>query len=177
MKKGFCKREKKRSRMFFGLAFFLLIIDQMTKLLTYLYIPKMSLLYPYYPYGGKGIFYRFFGVSLSINHVENLGAAWGLFSAYPKVLLIFRVLVVLLLLTYLLFFLKDQRKILPFVLIATGAIGNILDVFVYGYVIDMIHFTFGNYSYPIFNLADILISMGILWLFVDTFWKKKEKHT
>ncbi|MBU6446833.1 MAG: signal peptidase II, partial [Verrucomicrobia bacterium] len=52
----------------------------------------------------------------------------------------------------------------PIWLVVTGAIGNVLDYCLYGHVIDFIHFTFWGYSFPIFNVADSCITIGILTL-------------
>lgn len=48
-------------------------------------------------------------------------------------------------------------------LIVGGAIGNILDRLVRGYVVDFIHLRY----WPVFNVADIAIVVGALWLFVE----------
>jgi signal peptidase II len=52
-------------------------------------------------------------------------------------------------------------------LIIAGGIGNILDYFIYGHVVDMFHFILWGYSFPVFNVADASIFMGIvslLWM-------------
>lgn len=49
-------------------------------------------------------------------------------------------------------------------LIMGGATGNLIDYFRFGYVIDMFHFTFWGYSFPVFNFADAAISIGALCL-------------
>ena len=46
-----------------------------------------------------------------------------------------------------------------------GALCNILDYFFYGHVIDMLHFVFWGYDYPVFNVADSFICIGVFWLF------------
>jgi len=135
----------------------------------------MSWLYPFYPYGGIGIFKDFLGISFSINYVDNTGAAWGLLAKYPHFLFSIRIFIVIGLLIYLAKFNFDKAKDLPLLLIITGAIGNILDFIFYRKVIDMFHFNFWGYSYPIFNLADAMITVGIVWLFI-TFFKKKIKN-
>jgi signal peptidase II len=159
--------------------FFLLSCDLLTKYYTYLFIPKMSYLHPFYPYGGIGIFRDFFGVTFSINYIQNVGAAWGLFSSFPHLLFAIRIVIVVGLLVYIFFFNSHKKRDLPLFFIFTGALGNIMDTILYGHVVDMIHFTFGHYSFPVFNLADMMISLGIIWLFILSFrcnCKKKESH-
>lgn len=46
-------------------------------------------------------------------------------------------------------------------LILSGAIGNLLDRFTRGFVVDFIHVHYGTYSWPVFNVADICVSTGI----------------
>ena len=150
-----------------GLFFLvLLILDLSLKSYVFHNVSKMSWMHPFYPYGGIGVFENFLGVSFSINHVENTGAAWGILSNYTKSLFILRIVIVVALGIYIGFFNKNRKTDFPFLLIITGAIGNILDFFFYGKVIDMFHFIFFGYSYPVFNLADAMITIGIGWLIV-----------
>lgn len=157
---------------FGALSLFLLVSDICIKYYTVMHIPTMSWMHPFYPYGGIAVFKDFFGVSLSLNKVENLGAAWGLFAAYSDYLFYLRILVVIGLMVYL-FLNKNSWKAFPLMLIITGAIGNILDFVFYKHVIDMFHFNFFGYSYPVFNLADAMITVGIMLLIVFSFFGKK----
>ena len=150
----------------------LLIIDVFTKLYVVYNIAKMSWLHPFYPYGGIGVFKNALGIDLTINYVENKGAAWGCFSAYSNVLFYLRIFIVLSLVIFLIYSKFPFKKALPFCLIITGAVGNILDYIFYGHVVDMIHFKVGSYSYPVFNFADMIITMGILWVFFSLFKKQ-----
>ncbi|KPK33103.1 MAG: hypothetical protein AMS24_02295 [Chlamydiae bacterium SM23_39] len=147
----------------------LLSIDMISKYLTFLYIPKMNIFHPFYPYGGIGIF-KIYKVSLSLNYVANKGIAWGFFSNYSDYIVFIRIFVVVGVVFYSIYS-KILYKI-PIILILTGAVGNVLDYFLYGHVIDMIHFKFGSFSYPLFNFADILITLGI----VGIIFTKKEKN-
>lgn len=157
-------------RDFFSFLFVscLIFFDQALKLWTHENIAKLSWLHPHYPYGGVPVFRYFFGVSFSLNYVQNLGAAWGLFSQYPTLLLVARIVMVLALIVFLLFFLKEKKRWWPLAMIIAGAIGNIFDAFFYGHVVDMFHFVFWGYSYPVFNLADSYITIGILILLLQS---------
>lgn len=57
---------------------------------------------------------------------------------------------------------KPYERILPygFACILAGAIGNVIDRIRIGAVIDFISVQFGSYYFPIFNVADILVSVG-----------------
>lgn len=60
-------------------------------------------------------------------------------------------------------------------LIIGGAIGNLIDRLVYGYVIDFLDVYVGNYHWPAFNIADSAICVGAVLLIIDSFRKSAEK--
>lgn len=55
-------------------------------------------------------------------------------------------------------------------LILGGAIGNLYDRLVYGYVIDFLHFHWQQHYFPAFNIADTAISVGAMMLIIDAIW-------
>jgi signal peptidase II len=57
-------------------------------------------------------------------------------------------------------------------LIIGGALANALDRIVYGAVMDMFHFHVGNFSWYVFNLADVAIVGGVLLLLYDSLGRK-----
>lgn len=66
------------------------------------------------------------------------------------------------------------EKLLPFALalILGGALGNVIDRLLHGYVIDFIHAHWGEAYFPAFNVADSAITIGALLLIVDAFREK-----
>jgi signal peptidase II len=66
-------------------------------------------------------------------------------------------------------------KRIPIWLVLTGALGNALDYCLYGHVIDFLHFTFWGYSFPIFNIADSCIFLGVLMLILTPQKSKEAK--
>lgn len=60
-------------------------------------------------------------------------------------------------------------------LIIGGAIGNVIDRLVYGYVIDFLDVYVGTYHWPAFNIADSAICVGAVLLIIDSFRKPAEK--
>lgn len=150
---------------YYYLAFFIgltiLGFDQLSKYLTYYYLNPVSSYHYIYPYGGIGIFKNFLGIEFSLNYMANTGAAWGILGDYQVPLLILRIGLIGGLLVY--FFKSDSSPLfrLPLALITAGAIGNVLDYFIYGHVIDMFHFVLWGYDFPVFNVADSAIAIGI----------------
>jgi signal peptidase II len=56
-------------------------------------------------------------------------------------------------------------------LVASGALGNLIDRVRYGYVVDFIHVHYEpwDFDYPTFNVADITITIGVILLVIDSF--------
>ena len=67
-----------------------------------------------------------------------------------------------------------QNEIIAYSLIIGGAVGNMLDRIIHGYVLDFIFIHYNNFYFPaIFNLADVSISLGVFFLLLA--YLKKEK--
>ena len=112
-----------------------------------------------------GVFKNFLGIQFSIVYQTNTGAAWGLFSNYPMTLLVVRCFIILGLVLF--YFFKKQNNLerRTLAMILAGAVGNVLDIFFYGHVVDMFKFVFWGYHYPIFNVADSSILIGLVVYF------------
>lgn len=141
----------------------LLGLDLVTKSLAIHSIPPLS--YGGYPFGGIGIF-SMGGITFSLNYIVNTGAAWGVFAGHSALLFALRSAIILGLIAF-------APKKFPIWLVLTGAIGNAIDFCLYGHVIDFFHFTFWGYSFPIFNIADSCITIGVLSLLL--FYRKAEQ--
>jgi signal peptidase II len=156
-----------------GIVVFL--ADFASKYLTQKYLPVMNRQSLWYPYNGIGIFENFLGIEFSISHQINRGAAWGVLSDYQLPLLYFRIALVACLLFYALFANKQKSWSIPLALVISGAAGNILDYFLYGHVVDMFHFVLWGYDFPVFNVADSAIFIGIAWLIFASSFEKQSK--
>jgi len=150
----------------FGL--FLFMADSALKAYIHYNIPISSASTPIYPYGGIGVFRNWHGIDCAMIHVVNKGAAWGVFASLQDYLLYARVAIIGGLLTYLIFVKASVYRKFGLTLIASGALGNVVDYFVYGHVVDMFYFRFWEYSYPVFNIADSAIFLGIALLLIET---------
>ncbi len=62
-------------------------------------------------------------------------------------------------------------------LILGGAVGNLIDRFFYGYVVDFIQVYYNNWYFPSFNIADAAISCGTALLLVLTLFEKPAEDT
>lgn len=148
----------------------ILLLDAGLKFFTHQYLPHMSYASYFYPYGGIGVFRDFMGIEFSISHATNYGAAWGIGRDYQFVLLCLRIVLISGLAIYFFFFRKTFLEQIFFSLILAGALGNVLDYFIYGHVVDMLHFILFGYDFPVFNLADSAIFVGVTG-YILTSWK------
>ncbi|MBF1050965.1 MAG: signal peptidase II [Peptostreptococcaceae bacterium] len=97
----------------------------------------------------------------SITYVQNTGAAFGMFKN-QKILFLIVGIVAILILVY--SFSKTDNKIakISISMVISGAIGNIIDRLLYGFVVDMFDFH-AIWSY-VFNFADVCVVLGVALL-------------
>lgn len=97
-----------------------------------------------------------------ISKVENSGAAWGAFSG--KMWLFYIVSVVALYFLYKIYRQSYTRSAYfrySIVLMMAGTIGNFIDRLMFGYVRDFLNFFILGYDYPVFNVADMSLVIGV----------------
>ena len=126
---------------------------------------------------GEGEVIHVIGDFLRIVHVENSGAAFGLFEGSRRFLLIFPAIIIAgaiyLISRDMGSDLKGKLCRISLALIASGGIGNMIDRFLYGHVTDMISFSIFP---PVFNVADIAVTCGCgLLVFCLIFFSGDEK--
>lgn len=100
----------------------------------------------------------FFGFT----YTENRGAAFSIFQNKVFFLAVITSIVILFMIYYLIKLRKDSILVrLSLSLIIGGAVGNLIDRIYYGYVVDFIMFHYKDvYTFPIFNIADIMVVIG-----------------
>lgn len=113
----------------------------------------------------------------NITYVKNTGAAWSILSNNTLLVLIISVLII----SYIIYYIhknKVNNKLekYGYSLLLGGSISNLIDRIIHGYVIDYFDFTIFTYNYPIFNIADICIVIGVLLLVLDL-WRNKDENT
>ena len=114
---------------------------------------------------------------LSLDLVWNKGVAFGLFSmnsvAFYNALTIL-ILIIILIVLYLSFTSSGFKKI-AYLMIAGGAIGNVYDRIFYRQVPDFIDFHVGDFHWFIFNIADIFITFGVIFMILIEFKANKNE--
>ncbi|MGG3282794.1 signal peptidase II [Paenibacillus solani] len=143
--------------VYYVIAFVLFLIDQGTK---YLIATKLEL-YEQIPVIGD-----FFLITSS----RNRGAAFGILQDQLWFFIVVTLIVVGGIVWYLQKVSKEGRKLLPvaLALVLGGAVGNFIDRLVTGEVVDFLKFNFGSYTFPIFNIADSCIVVGVGLIILDT---------
>lgn len=115
---------------------------------------------------------------LRITHVQNSGAAFGLFAESPSewkvaILILFSILA-LAVVSALLW--KNSHSMsttgVGLSLILGGALGNLWDRLLAGHVVDFLDFYLGSYHWPAFNIADSAIVIGALLLVAEILFAK-----
>ena len=102
----------------------------------------------------------------SFSYLENRGAAFGIFQNKVLILSILTSVVIMGMIYYLVKY-KPASKLLRYslALIISGAIGNLVDRFVYKYVVDFILLHYNDvYYFATFNVADMLVVSGTFLL-------------
>ncbi|MBR4530313.1 MAG: signal peptidase II [Lachnospiraceae bacterium] len=114
---------------------------------------------------------------LELNYLENHGAAFGMLQD-QKVFLVLIAVLILFIIFYVFFKLPDDGKytIMHILLsvLAAGAVGNMIDRLWTGYVVDFIYLVIIHF--PIFNVADIYVTVStfVLMLLFLFFYKEKD---
>lgn len=99
---------------------------------------------------------------LDLAHIHNFGISFGLFSGWASSwFFVFLGLIVTFLIIYMMMQSKNKIEKWGFLLIIAGALSNIFDRALNGYVIDFIYLHFKDFYWPAFNFADIYISIGV----------------
>ncbi len=114
---------------------------------------------------------------LNIYLIWNEGIAFGLFSFNEKIF--YNILTIIILIIILIIFImtikSDGFKKYSLLMILGGALGNVFDRLYYKAVPDFIDFHIGNFHWFIFNVADIFITIGILFMVIIELFNKNQK--
>lgn len=132
------------------LTIVLIVIDQLVK-----YLVRVNI-----PLGGH---VSFLPHVLELTYVRNTGAAFSILAQHTWVLtLISLVVVIAMAIALWKKVLCHPLGVIPAVMVLAGGAGNLIDRVLFGYVTDMFSTLFMNFA--VFNVADICITVGGLWL-------------
>ena len=155
---------KKKIRLAVDVLFVLVLIavDQTTK---YLAVTNLMNQKPYVVW--EGVF--------ELHYLENRGAAFGMLQD-QKIFFVLTAVTILAVIVYVLVkapYQKLYTKLhFTLVFIAGGAIGNLIDRLRYDYVVDFLYFSLINF--PIFNVADIYVTLASIYLVILLLFVYKE---
>lgn len=146
------------------LTVILVIVDQVVKFLVSTYLNYID------------VIPKFIYLSLEKNYGVAFSMLWN-----NRLLILIISLLLILFLIYLLN--KDylskgkNNKLLnvTYGLLFGGILGNLIDRIVRGYVIDYIGVYIFNYKFPVFNLADSFITIGVILMIISTFKEEKKQ--
>lgn len=138
------------------ISIILFCLDQIIKTLAFNYLTSINII--------PGV--------LSLIYAKNEGVAFSLLSG-SRIFIILISFVLIFILIYFLY--KDyicknkynNLTIVSYGLLFGGIFGNLFDRILRGYVIDYISLNIFGYSFPIFNLADIFITVGVILMIID----------
>ena len=102
---------------------------------------------------------------MDLTFVENRGVAFGMFSGQRWFILLLTGIIAVGLIWFYVTMSKKKEYFplrVSLVLVLSGAIGNIIDRLFRGYVVDFFEFTF--FEWPVFNVADIYVVVGVILL-------------
>ncbi|MBB3592748.1 signal peptidase II [Rhizobium sp. BK529] len=139
------------------------ILDQIVKIAVDHYLPLQEAV-PVIP-------------MLALYRTYNLGVAFSMLSGMDGWFIVGMRLIIVAFVLYLWHRTAKDRWLahLGYALIIAGAIGNLIDRFAYGHVIDYILFHTETWSFAVFNLADSFITVGAGCVIVDEMLQKPKK--
>ena len=140
-----------------GLALLILMLDQITKVAILLY----------YQLGESTYLTEW----LNLVRVHNRGAAFSFLAGAGGWQRWFFVGIGAAATVFMIYLIRSHagQKLfcLALACIMGGAVGNVVDRLIHGYVVDMVDFHIGSWHFPAFNLADSAITLGVIFLLLD----------
>jgi signal peptidase II len=160
--------------LYFIIAFIVLVLDQATK---WMIVNNLEL------YETISVIGEFF----SITSHRNTGAAFSILEGQRWFFLVITIVVVSGIVWYLRRNIREGKRLMCWALslLLGGAIGNFIDRALFGEVVDFLQFRFQfswfgkaiDYIFPIFNVADMGIVIGVCLIFLDTLleWRREKQ--
>jgi signal peptidase II len=111
-----------------------------------------------------------------ITYAENTGMAWSMLSGQIAFLSLISAAAIGLMLWYLYTKKPDRLSRIALALMIGGAAGNLFDRLYFGYVRDFLDFYIFGYDFPIFNIADSALCIGVFLLAVAALKEEKKEN-
>ena len=144
------------------LSIILFIVDQISKILVVKLIDinhSIEII--------KNFFY--------LTYTHNTGAAFSILTGQRIFLILIAVVILIILFNHIRKNkVKEKLEILSFSLIIGGSLGNLIDRIVRGYVVDFVDIKIFGYDFPVFNIADTFIVIGVFLLLIETIRKERK---
>lgn len=134
------------------ISLIILSIDQILKYLVQVFDSSVNII--------NNFFY--------INYYQNTGAAWSILEGRQTLLIVVSLLACVLVYSMMFSFEDDKLNNTAFGLLFGGILGNLFDRILFGYVRDFIDFRIWGYNFPIFNIADMAIVIGVGLIIIST---------
>ncbi len=160
--------ERGPASVWLWLSALVLVLDQGSKALAELYLER---------YESINLL-PFFDLSLTYNR----GAAFSFLSnagGWQRIFFVILTLVVLIYLLRWLWVLRGDGWVLPagLSLVIGGALGNLIDRVATGAVVDFLDFHYADWHWPVFNVADSAISIGVVLLLYDSLFLSGKRES
>lgn len=113
---------------------------------------------------------------LNFTYVENTGGAYGIGNGNIMMFIIINIIIIALIIKFVISNKKEiyNRTLVSLGLIIAGGIGNLIDRIFRGFVVDYIDFS-PLVKFPVFNIADICVVLGILIIIISILGRKDER--
>lgn len=152
---------KNRPYLFFAISLTVFVLDQFTKYIIKSYVGPFEVIRVL----------SFF----NIVYAENIGSAFGMFKSLGNTFFIIVAASAVIFVAIII--IKEADNRLGFSLILGGALGNLTDRIVRGYVIDFLDVYAGRYHWPAFNVADSALTVGITLMCIKVIFAKQAEKT
>lgn len=129
-----------------------IILDQITKIFASLYLDNIKIINNFF----------------SLTYVKNYGGAWGILNNNLFILITISIFALLTINKYISSDVNITKlSIVSYGMLIGGIFGNLIDRIFRGYVVDFLNFNIFNYDFPVFNIADMLIVVGIILMIIE----------
>lgn len=129
-----------------------IILDQITKAFATAYLDNIVLIKDF----------------LSLTYVKNYGGAWGILNNNLFILVGVSIITLIIINRYISSDVNITKlSVVSYGLLIGGIFGNLFDRIFRGYVVDFLNFYIFKYDFPVFNVADMLIVIGIILMFIE----------